>query len=108
MQLRGKPKVRYSDVTMNNQPFIERDPLPESFASVEEAGEFWDTHCSADYEDLMADVTFEINLTGKSTYYVAVAKDIATALRTIARQQGVSTQTLVNLWLQEKLLQTAS
>lgn len=54
----------------------------------------------------MDDVTFEINLTSKSTYYVAVAKDIAMALRTIARQQGVSTQTLVNLWLQEKLLQT--
>jgi hypothetical protein len=105
MQLRDKPKVQYSDVTMNKQPFPERDPLPESFASLEKAGEFWDTHDSGDYEDLMEDVTFEISLTGKSTYYVAVAKDIATALRTIARQQGVSTQTLINLWLQEKLLQ---
>jgi hypothetical protein len=50
---------------MDKQPLLERDPLPESFASLEEAGEFWDTHCSADYEDLMEDVPFEIGLTRK-------------------------------------------
>ena len=93
---------------MNKQASIERDPLPESFASLEEAGEFWDTHDSADYEDLMEDFTFEIDLTEKPTYYFAVAKDMVASLHTIAQQQGVSTQTLINLWLQEKLLQTAS
>ncbi len=30
-----------------------RDPLPESFDSLDEAGAFWDTHSSADYGDLM-------------------------------------------------------
>ena len=93
---------------MNKQASIERDPLPESFASLEEAGEFWDTHDSADYEDLMEDVTFEIDLTEKPTYYFAVAKDMVAALHAIAQQQGVSTQTLINLWLQEKLLHTTS
>ena len=28
-----------------------RDPLPETFATVEEAGEFWDTHSTSDYEE---------------------------------------------------------
>ncbi len=55
---------------MNKQLAPERDPLPESFASLEEAGEFWDTHCSADYEDLMEDVDFEIDLAEKPTYYL--------------------------------------
>lgn len=93
---------------MNKQAPIERDPLPESFASLAEAGEFWDTHSTADYEDLMVDAAFEISLTGRPTYYVAVAKDMALALQNIAQQQGISTQTLINLWLQEKLLHTAN
>jgi CopG antitoxin of type II toxin-antitoxin system len=89
---------------MDKQLSIERDPLPEEFASLTEAGAFWDTHSTADYEDVMEDVAFEVNLTGKPTYYFAVAKDIATALHDVAQQQGVSTQTLINLWLQEKLI----
>ena len=98
---------------MNKQLPIERDPLPEEFASLTAAGAFWDTHSTADYEtadyeDEMEDVTFEINLTGKPTYYFAIAKDIATALQTVAQQQGISTQTLINLWLQEKLMHTAN
>lgn len=92
---------------MDNQRPQERDPLPATFASLTEAADFWDTHSTADYEDQMEDVTFEIRLTGKPTYYFAVAKDIATALHEAAQRQGVSTQTLVNLWLQEKLLHTA-
>ncbi len=55
-------------MTMANQQPIERDPIPESFASLTEAAEFWDTHSTADYEDLLEDVTFEVNLTGKSTF----------------------------------------
>lgn len=93
---------------MDKQPQIERDPLPESFASLTEAAEFWDTHSTADYDDLMEDVAFAVNLTEKPTYYFAIAKDIAAALHDIAQQQGVSTQTLINLWLQEKLIHNAS
>ena len=93
---------------MDKQPPLERDPLPEEFASLTEAGAFWDTHSTADYEDVMEDVPFEVNLTGKPAYYFAVAKDIAVELQTVAQQQGISTQTLINLWLQEKLLHMAN
>lgn len=30
---------------------INKDNLPESFASYEDAGKFWDTHDSTDYEE---------------------------------------------------------
>ena len=30
-----------------------RDPLPETFATEEEAGEFWDTHSALDYEEYL-------------------------------------------------------
>ena len=83
----------------------ERDPIPESFNSLEEAAEFWDTHDTADYEDLMEEVEFEVDLRG-SEYYYAISKDLVVKLRETARQYGVSTETLINLWLQEKLTQT--
>jgi predicted HicB family RNase H-like nuclease len=89
---------------MDNQQLSGRDPLPDEFASLTAAGEFWDTHSTADYEEDMSDVSFEVNLTGKPTYYFAIAKDIAAALQNVAQQQGISTQTLINLWLQEKLI----
>lgn len=93
---------------MDKQLITERDELPEEFSSLTEAGAFWDTHSTADYEDVMADVAFDIQVTGKPTYYFAVAKDMAKALHEVAQQQGISTQTLINLWLQEKLIHTTS
>jgi hypothetical protein len=46
-----------------------RDPLPEHFESPEEAGKFWDTHDSGDYEEFMRDVEFNVRSIGtcKST-----------------------------------------
>jgi predicted DNA binding CopG/RHH family protein len=83
----------------------ERELLPESFDSLEQAAEFWDIHSTADYEDLMEEVEFEINLSSRKRYNYAIAKELITQLREKARQQGISTQTLINLWLQEKLAQ---
>ena len=37
----------------NRQEKKNRDPLPEHFASLEEAAEFWDTHDSGDYEEYL-------------------------------------------------------
>jgi len=79
-----------------------RDMLPEDFATLEELWSFWDTHSSADYEDAMESVEVEIDLSS-SKVYCPVAKDLLREVRSRARQQGVSTETLINLWLQEKL-----
>lgn len=78
-----------------------RDPLPEEFKSAEEAGEFWDTHSGADYEDYMQEAHFEVDLRQHSTD-VRVSDEIMRKVRKIARHQGVAAETLVNLWLQEK------
>lgn len=92
----------------NNQITPQRDYIPEEFISLTEAAEFWDTHDSADYEDLMEEVSFETNLPPKSTRWYTIAKDLAAQIDEIAKEQGISTQTLINLWLQEKLTQVAS
>ena len=35
------------------------DPLPENFASIEEAAEFWETHDTTNYPDAFRDVELE-------------------------------------------------
>lgn len=78
------------------------DSLPDEFQSLEEAGEFWDTHSSADYEEYMQAADFEVDLKRRSTE-VRVSDKLMRDVRKIARRQGVATETLVNLWLQEKV-----
>ena len=85
----------------------QRDPLPDEFSSAEEAGEFWDTHSGADYEDYMKEVRFDVDLKGR-THDVRIADDLMRQVRKIANQKGVATETLVNLWLQEKIAAASS
>lgn len=82
------------------------DTLPENFDSFATFWEFWDTHSSADYEDVMEPIEVEIELSADKMY-CAIAKDLLRQVRIQARRQGVSTETLINLWLQEKLLELA-
>lgn len=82
-----------------------RDPLPETFDSLEELAEFWDTHSTADYEDFMSDEEIEVEmlLPRPDTYYVVLEKQLGAKVDQVARQHGVSTETLINLWVQEKV-----
>ena len=79
-----------------------KDVLPDNFTSLDEFLEFWDTHSSADFEHRMEAVAIEVDLTS-SKAYMPVAKDLLSKVRAQARRQGVSSETLVNLWLQERL-----
>jgi hypothetical protein len=80
----------------------QRDPLPEQFNTLEEAGEFWDTHDSADYEDYMRDIEYEGNIKYR-TYLVALDGDLYHKVQAIAQEKGVPAETLVNQWVQEKV-----
>jgi CopG antitoxin of type II toxin-antitoxin system len=80
----------------------QRDPLPEQFNNVEETVEFWDTHSLADYEESWKDVQCEIDIK-RRTYQISLDSGIYQKLRSAARERGVSAETLVNLWLQEKV-----
>jgi hypothetical protein len=91
---------------MSDRKSTPKNVLPEDFQMLEAFSDFWDTHSSADYEDVMEPVEAEINLASSKVYY-PVAKDLLRQVRQQARQQGVSTETLINLWLQEKLRASA-
>ena len=70
--------------------------------SYKEIGEFWDTHDLADYWQQTHPVDFEIDIQSEVTYY-ALDTALSAEIRSIAKQRGVSAETLLNLWVQEKL-----
>ena len=80
----------------------QRDPLPEQFSDIEEAVGFWDAHSLADYEESWKDVQCEIDIKQR-TYQISVDSGLYQKLRRAARARGVSADTLVNLWFQEKV-----
>lgn len=94
------------EIMQDKKNNVQANTLPENFDSLEEFWEFWDTHSSVDYEDMMEPVDVEIEVSS-SKMYCAIAKDVLLQVRTQAHQQGVSTETLINLWLQEKLFESA-
>ena len=70
----------------------------------EDVGEFWDTHSLADYDDetYEVDMTFDPSV-GRTV--VSIEPELLEDLRRIAHARHVSTQTLVNLWLRERVAQ---
>jgi CopG antitoxin of type II toxin-antitoxin system len=78
------------------------DPSPDHFDSLEEAAEFWDTHSTADYEEYMKEAHFDVDLKW-IVEELRVAYDVMREVRKIAREQGLSTEALINLWLQQKV-----
>lgn len=84
-----------------------RDPIPEAFATVGEAADFWDSHSTADYDDLMQDVRFDVDIR-HTTFLVPIEGGLAKRITAAAEEQGLETETLVNLWLQEKIAEPVS
>ena len=67
-----------------------------------EIGEFWDEHDLSTYWDKTRKVKFDVLLDSELTYY-PVEKDLSKKIQSEARKQGVSSDTLVNLWLEQKV-----
>ena len=70
--------------------------------SYREIGEFWDTHDLGDYWDKTRPVEFEIDIQSEETYYPVDAV-LSKRIHSIAQRRGVSPETLLNLWIQEKV-----
>jgi hypothetical protein len=79
-----------------------RELLPETFSSIEEAAEFWDTHDLSDHWDETSETHFDVDL-DRRIVLVPLEQHIARQLADVARRQGISTETLVNVWLRERL-----
>ncbi len=80
-----------------------KDPIPESFASLEEAAEFWDTHDSGDYWEYTKPAHFDVKLE-KHPRYLAMDRSVARKLARAAKKRKVPANVLGNLLLQERLM----
>jgi hypothetical protein len=78
-----------------------RDPMPDETATIEEIITFWDTHSTVDYEDQMEDVDFEMAIE-EERYIVRLLPELASVIGRKAKAKGVTTETLINIWLAEK------
>ena len=69
--------------------------------SPEKMGEFWDKHDFTDFDDPNApDAEFHI------TAAIPIEPDLLSDIEELARIRGVKVETLVNLWLKEKVVET--
>lgn len=80
------------------------DTQPTSISkarTLEEVAEFWDTHSLADYWDQTYEVEFEVR--AKRRRRVTLAPEVYAQVEAEARARGILPETLVNLWLAERL-----
>jgi predicted phosphatase len=78
------------------------DPIPEEFASYEEAADFWDTHDTTDYPDAFRTVEAVVEFR-RRRYEVEIDEDVASVLRAEARQKGVTISHLASDLLRQQL-----
>lgn len=70
-------------------------------ASYRDIGEFWDAHDATEHG---ADDAVEIDVQlASQRHYFAVDRDLCSRIRTLATERGVSEETLLNLFLKERL-----
>lgn len=72
--------------------------------TLEEIGEFWDTHSLADYWDQTHEVEFEVRAQRRRR--VTLDPDVYARIADQAHARGLLPETLVNLWLAERLQET--
>ena len=69
--------------------------------TLEEIADFWDTHSLADYWDQTHEVDFEVR--AKHRRRVVVDPEVFAQIEVQAHTRGVLPETLINLWLVERL-----
>jgi len=67
-------------------------------------GEYWDKHDLTEVWDQTEQVEFDVKIHSVRRYY-PLNSDLSNKIAIIAQKKGVSTETLLNLWVQEKINQ---
>jgi len=76
------------------------------FSSIDELVEFFETHDLGEYWDQMPEAHFDIDIKRK-THIFAIDEDLADRLTEVAKAKRIPSETLINVWLREKLLEQA-
>ena len=78
------------------------DPLPDEFASEDEAAEFWDTHTMADYEESLELADLDVDVKRRH-FEIEVDEESFRALRSCAERQHKPVKQLASEILRQKL-----
>jgi hypothetical protein len=78
------------------------EPLPDSFATEEEAGEFWDSHSTMDYAEQFEPVNDVIKIS-KRVFEVRVEEDVFQRLQQEAKSLRQSVPEVVDQILRKTL-----
>ncbi len=73
-------------------------------SSYQEIGEFWDTHDLSDFWEHTKPAKFEVDIQSQRIYYPVDIK-LSDSILEFAQKRGISAETLINLWLSEKIKQ---
>jgi hypothetical protein len=79
-----------------------KDSVPESFHSLREAGEFWDTHSAADYWGLFEETELEFDIE-RRTYLVPLSDELYQRIKAHADTSDRSVEELVDSLLKSEL-----
>jgi hypothetical protein len=78
------------------------NPLPDQFASEDEAAEFWDSHSIADYEESLEPADVDIDLRRRH-FEIEVDEESFLALRSVAHRQRRPVKQLASEILKQNL-----
>lgn len=70
--------------------------------SYQEIGEYWDEHDLSEVWDQTEPVEIEVAIRSQKHYF-PLEQTLVQRVTEIAREKGVSPETLVNLWIQERV-----
>ncbi|MEZ4866475.1 MAG: CopG family antitoxin [Caldilineaceae bacterium] len=71
-----------------------KDNIPDHFDSLEEAGEFWDTHSAADYWDEMEEIDMEFDLQ-ESVFLLPIDQQIYKKIKLKAETEHRSIEEII-------------
>lgn len=74
------------------------------FSSIDQLVEFFETHDLGEYWDQMPEAHFDIDIK-RRTHIFAIDEDLADRLTEVAKAKRIPSETLINVWLREKLLE---
>lgn len=72
----------------------------------QDVGEFWDEHDATEFGE-QTDVEFNVNIQSQRKYY-SLDKHLSKKLKGIAKIHGISEETLLNMWVLEKIREVES
>jgi len=67
-------------------------------------GAFWDEHDSTE-DGEQKEVELNVNIESQRRYY-PIDQQLSQKIKQVAEKRGISEETLLNLWVQEKISQT--